>query len=262
MDGEDVVSHPGHVRPVAVHEPLELIHDRAWLPAAVRLAEDFVAAPAAMVGAAARRDQRDRAHAVILAPDLNIARDIDGLAQRPGLPVEIGDLGARRRPVNRAVLTEESDPVDACERLPRLDGPDSTGLERRQQLLYGDFALADHYDVRSAFQVFLDVGPGLRPAGDGFPSRVFRGAQDFDDVRPRHQVPVHAEHRRRVRAQQLEKLLAPGKRGVEDLHGNALGAQVRGDVEDSQRNIGLHHLKFLGVLVEEVAVGEQQVHRS
>ena len=48
----------------------------------------------------------------------------------------------------------------------------------------------------------------------------------------------------------------------EDLHGNALGAQVRGDVEDSQRNIGLHHLKFLGVLVEEVAVGEQQVHRS
>src|SRR2546428_4253485 len=106
MDGEDVVGHPGHVGLIAIDEPLELIHDRAWLPAAVRLAEDFVAAPAAMVGAAARRDQRDRAHAVMLAPDLNIAGDIDGLAQRPGLPVEIGDLGARRRLVNRTILAK------------------------------------------------------------------------------------------------------------------------------------------------------------
>ena len=198
----------------------------------------------------------------MLAPDLNIAGNIDSLAQRPGLPVETGDLGARRRPVNRAVLAKESDPLDARERLPRLDGPDSTDLERRQQLLHGDFALADHYDVRSGFQVFPDVGRGLRPARDGFPSRVFRGAQDFDHVRPRHQVPIHAERRRRGRSQQREKLLAPGKRGVEDFHGDALGAQMRGNVEDSQRNIGLHHLKLLGVLVEEVTVGEQQVHRS
>ena len=199
---------------------------------------------------------------MLLAPDLNIARDIDGLAQRPGLPVEIGDLRARGRLVNRTVLAQESDPVDARQRLLRLDRPDSTRIERRQQLLDRDFALADHHDVRTGCQVFLDVGPGLRPAGDGFPSRVFRGAQDFDHVRPRHQVPIHAERRRRGRAQQREKLLAPGKRGVEDFHGNALGAQMRGNVEDSQRNIRLHHLKLLGVLIEEIAVGEQQVHGS
>ena len=59
VDGEDVVRHPGHVRLVSSHEPLELVYDGARLPAAVRLAENFVAAPAAMVGAAARRDQRD-----------------------------------------------------------------------------------------------------------------------------------------------------------------------------------------------------------
>src|SRR5439155_6403244 len=104
-----------------VHKPLEFIHSSAWIPPEVGLDEDLVAAPAAVVGAAARRDQRDRAHAVMLAPDLNIAGDIDGLAQRPGLPVETGDLGARRRLVNRTVFAEERNSVDARERLLRLD---------------------------------------------------------------------------------------------------------------------------------------------
>ena len=49
---------------------------------------------------------------------------------------------------------------------------------------------------------------------------------------------------------------------VEDLDVEALGLQVRGDVKQPQRRVGLHHLQLVRVFVEKVAVGEENVHHD
>ena len=69
----------------------------------MRLAEGGVAAPAAMIGTSARRDHRDRARAVMLAPDFQIPLDVDALAVGPRLRIEIRDQRARAGADDRAV---------------------------------------------------------------------------------------------------------------------------------------------------------------
>jgi hypothetical protein len=57
-------------------------------------------------------------------------------------------------------------------------------------------------------------------------------------------------------------LLARGERGIENLGIQALLTQMRADVEYPERRVGLHDLKFLGILVKEIAVSEKNVHGS
>ncbi len=57
----------------------------------------------------------------------------------------------------------------------------------------------------------------------------------------------------------VEERLAARESRVEDLDVEALLPQVRTEVQDAQRRIGLHDLHLFGVLVEEVAVRKQQV---
>src|SRR5262249_24412711 len=95
VDREHVVSHPEHFGRVAAHDPLDFIRYAARRPAAMRLTECRMAAPRAMVGASTGRDDRDRALAVMLAPDFQIPLDLDPLPVRPGLRIEIGDQRPR-----------------------------------------------------------------------------------------------------------------------------------------------------------------------
>src|SRR6185295_13466820 len=92
VDGEDVVGVPDLVRPVAVADVLDLVGHVEPAPPPVAEAEDGVRAPAALVGTAAGGDQVDAAHAVMPAPDLDVALLIDRLAIGPGERVEVGDL--------------------------------------------------------------------------------------------------------------------------------------------------------------------------
>src|ERR1700722_219284 len=94
MDGKDVVGHPGHLWLIAADEKLKFVCNRGRRAAAVRFAENFMAAPAAMIGTATRRDQRNGAHAVMLAPDFDVTGHIDGFAGGPRLSIDVLDLFA------------------------------------------------------------------------------------------------------------------------------------------------------------------------
>ena len=95
MDREHVVREPQLLGLVAVEDPFHFVRhaDRATAP--VRLPERGMAAPAAVIRAAARRDHRDRSRAVMFAPDAQIPVDIDAFAIRPGLRVEVGEQSRR-----------------------------------------------------------------------------------------------------------------------------------------------------------------------
>ena len=57
---------------IAFDQPLQFVGDGDRLPAAMRLAKHFVTAPAAVIRTAARRNQRNRSHAMMFAPDFDI----------------------------------------------------------------------------------------------------------------------------------------------------------------------------------------------
>ena len=60
------------------------------------LPKHLVAAPAALIRAAAGSDEVDRSFTMRVSPCLYIAVDVDGLASGPGLAIEIGNLCALR----------------------------------------------------------------------------------------------------------------------------------------------------------------------
>ena len=112
IDGEDVVGVPQQVRVVGVDDLLDLVHDVARRAAAMRVAEDGVAAPGARERAAARGDQRHRALAVVLAPDVDVRVLIDGGAIGEGLGVQVGDHRPRLGAHDRAVVVAVGDALD------------------------------------------------------------------------------------------------------------------------------------------------------
>ena len=75
---------------------------RRWV-----MSEDLMTAPAAFVRAATRRDERDRTLPMGVVPGADISPDVDGVARRPWLCVQIRDLGARCRPPHQAVVIQE-----------------------------------------------------------------------------------------------------------------------------------------------------------
>src|SRR5580704_4882692 len=118
MNGEYIVGHPGHIRLVAIDQPLEFVGDRCRLSAAMSLAEYFVAAPAAVVRATAGGNQRNRAHAMMFAPGCDILSHIDSLAIGPGLGVDIGQLLTRFRLSDVSLGVAEGNAIHSMERFP------------------------------------------------------------------------------------------------------------------------------------------------
>src|SRR5690606_18731977 len=88
-DGQNIVSVPQLVWVVALLNPGDFIGDVLWRATAVRVAEDGMAAPGAGIGAAAGRNQGDRAGAVVRFPGVQIALHGYSLAVGPGLGAKL-----------------------------------------------------------------------------------------------------------------------------------------------------------------------------
>src|SRR4051794_5588593 len=95
---------------VAVEDPLHLVHHTERGAAPVGLSKSGMAAPAAVVGAAARRDYGDRSGAVVFAPNAQVAVNVDALSIGPGLRIQVGKLlrGASMYSAAAAVPIEEA----------------------------------------------------------------------------------------------------------------------------------------------------------
>src|SRR5262245_36271662 len=115
----------------------------------MRFSIDGMAAPVAMIGAAARGDYRDGADSVMLSPDLQIAIDVYSLPIRPRLCIQVRDQCGWRILDDGAVLSTEDDPRN---RLP-------LGLVRSgtKEMFHGDLAFAGHDDICSCSKVFGGV---------------------------------------------------------------------------------------------------------
>jgi hypothetical protein len=92
VNREDVVSYPYHVWLIASDKPLDFIDDESGIAASVRLAEDLMAAPAALVRTSAGGNERGGAFAVSGAPGIHVTIDVNGVARWPGLSVEVRNL--------------------------------------------------------------------------------------------------------------------------------------------------------------------------
>ncbi len=144
-------------------QPLHLIHYLERITAAVGLAVDLVAAPAAFVRAAASRDEVDGALLVMGSPGVDIAMEIDRLARGPGLCVQIGDLRTRRVLAEMARFIQVGCPSNF--RFPGGVGLVGSLLVGSEQLLRGWLRPSPKDDkLRARFQVFLRVGSRFRPA--------------------------------------------------------------------------------------------------
>src|SRR5262249_39990744 len=84
-------------------------------------------------------------------------------------------------------------------------------------------------------------------------------ADDPDDSGAGDQVSVDAEHAARLPRQTLCQRLPATERAVVDLHGEPGAAQVGGQVEQSERRIGLHDLPPFPVFVQKVTVRGEKV---
>ena len=115
MNRKNVVGIPKHVRVVAPEDPLQFIDHGSRFPPAVRFAVHLVAAPLAFVGASPGGDHGHGSGAMMLTPGFKIALNGNGFAAGPRLPINVGNLRARRRTLNQALFPAEGDTVDPAE---------------------------------------------------------------------------------------------------------------------------------------------------
>ena len=175
--------------------------------AAVGVAEHRVRAPPALVGAAARGDQVDAAHAVVGAPGVDVPLQVDGRAVGPGQAVDVGDLRRaavvdhrarprRGRPCRRrrAAGAAPGWPARAAAR-PASPRPRRPPPRRRR----GPGTPRDSWRSRA------------RPAPPSSHAAL-ASATIAEHVRPRDQVGVDSEHAARAARQPIVQLLlaAPG----------------------------------------------------
>src|SRR6185312_7404865 len=132
-------------------------------------------------------------------------------------------------------------------------------LQRCEQFLERLFAFPENDKLCAGFEILLRISAWLGASDDRLPSSLARNREKLDDVRAGHQVRVKAKNRRRAGLQSRDQRFASGKGGVEDFNIEALGLQMRTQIKNAERRVGLHDLKLLRVLVEEVTVCEQKV---
>src|SRR5262245_59330168 len=111
----------------------------------MRFSEDGMAAPAAIVRTASRRDDRYRACVMMKSPGFKIAFNGNRFPAGPGLFVDIRDLHARRSAANLSVLCAKRDAAHMIEPFQR------PALEDRKQFLESDLSFAYHDDVCARF---------------------------------------------------------------------------------------------------------------
>src|SRR5579872_120395 len=168
----------------------------------MRFSEDFVAAPSAMIRAAASGNQGDGAHSVVLAPNLHIPRHVDQFAGWPRLCVDILNLLAWLGAYDRTIHRLERNPVDCVQAL------DGLRPQRWHQLFQREFTFADYDYISSCCQVFVNIGAGLRSSDNSLPPEFLGNAKNLDHIRPCHQIRIDTENRWRALLQQIPQFLA------------------------------------------------------
>src|SRR5262249_13171941 len=188
MDGENVIGNPKHVRTITVQYPFELIDDRRRFSAAVRFSVNGMTAPPAIIRTATRGDQRHRAGTVMGSPGLQIPADGNGLAARPGLPVDIGYERSRRRALNSSAIVDESNSADVLQ-FSRRAAP-----KNRQQFFHCDLSFADNDHVGSRQEILLNIGSGLRTSDNRFPAGLLCRSKNAYNAWPGHEVGINAKN--------------------------------------------------------------------
>ena len=122
-----------------------------------------------------------------------------------------------------------------------------------------DFTLAEDDEFRARLEIFPRVSAGLRPSDDHTPAGFTGHADSLHYVGASHQVGVDAKCGRLLGLQVIEKGFPVREGRIEDLDVEALLPQMRAEIEDAQRRIGLHDLQLFGIFIEVIAVREQKV---
>src|SRR5271170_4779813 len=169
----------------------------------------------------------------------------------PRLTVEVGDLCALSRFVHSAGSIEISEAGNAGARINR------TSAKSLKQVLHGQFAFTEDDKVRASLKIFKSVGAWFRAANDSLPPSFAGYLENLDDIAACHQIGVDANDRWCLGAEVVKERLSIGEGGIEDVDVKALLSQMRAQVQNAKRSVGLHDLKLLGIFVEEVAVREQ-----
>jgi hypothetical protein len=195
-----------------------------------------------MIGTAARRDDGDRSGAVVFAPDAQVLGDIDALAVRPGLRVQVG-----QQPRGSGVCGDAIGAAKQQARYALQSHPTQNRLQRQFTFTGNNYASAGG-------QILVRIVGRLRSAHDHLPAAGRRPLQDRQRIGAGHQVGVDAERGGPLRFQDAEQRFTRAERGIVSLHTEPRAAQIRREVEQPQRRIRLHDLKLFRVLVEKIPV--------
>ncbi len=249
MDRKNIVGIPNHVGVVAPEDPLQFIGHGSRLSPAVCFTVHLVAAPLAFVGASSSGDHGHGSGAMMLTPGFKIALDGNGFAAGPRLPVNVGNLRARRRKLNQALFPPECDTMDPAQILIFL------AAQHGQEFLQCHLSLANDDHVCPRRQVFFCVRARFRSPNHRFPACILGGAQDAYNTSPCHEICVNPQHGRTLVGEKFLKLGPGRKSGVKNLDFKTPRPQVRSKVKNPQWCVGLHDLKLLGIVAQEETVG-------
>jgi len=197
----------------------------------------------------------NRSTAVVLAPDVDVGLLVDRRTIGERLAIEIGNHRPRLGTHNRAVVAAKRH----TEYPAKLARPVLQHV--RDQLLEGQLALAQCHDVGATRKILVEVVGRVGPADHHDATGAASGGDDSQHPSTRHQIAVDADDRRPLALQEGLELVESSKGCIEDAAVNTVRLEMRIDVQQSQGWVRLHHRQLVRVLVQEVAVGEQDVHR-
>ncbi len=186
------------------------------------------------------------------SPCLQIFAVIDGLAVGDGQRVQIGDLVPIPGAHDDSPLVREHDAADILKSMRPVHG------ESAKQLLHRRFALADHDDIGAGGEVLGRIVGAFRAAKNDGPARLLGGADNLHHDFACDQVRVDSQDAARAGAQLLHQLRARAEGAVVDLDVVPAALQVRRQVQQTQRRVGLHDLLLFRVIGQKVAVSQQK----
>ena len=157
---------------------------------------------------------------MVFAPGGDIPVQVDRLAVRKRLSVQVGQVGAGEGAYHVAIGVPEGEAGDS--RQVRRTRTRSSG----QQLRERDFAFADDDGVRSGSEVPVHVIGRVRPSQDHERAACLAARDEVQHVHPGHEVRVDAHDRWPQLVQASLECIAVRERGVEHLHAQPLRLEV------------------------------------
>jgi hypothetical protein len=115
-------------------------------------------------------------------------------------------------------------------------------------------------DIRPVADEFLAVKRYLRSAHDDRRAVTLALPDESQRVQLRHEIDIDPDHGGAVCPEVVTEVFLRPERGVEDIHVEALRFQIGGNIQDPEWGIGFHDAKLGGIVAQEIAVCEEDVH--